>query len=186
MKREPVDSSADEMHPLHAPTERVFKRRHVGGCEGCEATGSYVAFCSNSRLVQRVGAQGGVALELEAGESEIVTFVEIRRSAGVEFAPLGLTQMLNPGGAVLSLTARAQGKNAVCFGVGFRGCGEFSVACNAPPVSCRILEVNAQGDISPQAVVVDFEFKEVVGVVEVAIPEIRGLRGIIEFVFASG
>lgn len=44
----------------------------------------------------------GVQSQLQAGESDIFTVVPIQAGEKVEFAPIGLTNMLNSGGAISS------------------------------------------------------------------------------------
>ncbi len=60
-------------------------------------------------MFQTPAAAKLLSVHLAAGRSTIVTMAAIQQQDGVEFAPVGLTNMMNCGGAVLDLALSAAG-----------------------------------------------------------------------------
>jgi len=153
----------------------------VGGSGVRAEEGSFrgVAFCSNSRHVYRLNGEGAVIpMKLSAGGCEVITFVPFETCGGVEVAPIGLSDMLNPGGAVLTVSSQA----ASCgpeFTVGFRGCGRFTAASSSKPAACKLRPGTPakDGEGGEAWKEVAFTFHEDIGTVEVELPQLKGLRG---------
>jgi len=66
------------------------------------ASGEVAAFVNTTGKLHRVASDGGVDIQLDGTDAAIVTFARISSDFGVEFAPLGLKNMMNTGGAILS------------------------------------------------------------------------------------
>lgn len=80
------------------------------------AVHDFAAYVGDSDKLHRVPWDKGVTVSMKGWHSTVVTLAPIARyefggssSAGVEFAPLGLTNMLNGGGAVLRVHAEHAG-----------------------------------------------------------------------------
>lgn len=95
-------------------------------------TGQYVLFTdSSSQLVVGQGLHQGCTLELRAAESEIVTVAPVLEladacgsgSSSVQCAVVGLVNMLNPGGTVLSVRASQQQQQQLRTSDGSNNCG---------------------------------------------------------------
>lgn len=111
-----------------------------------------------------------VELSLEPFNFEliIVSPVTTLPSKWVQFAPIGLVNMLNTGGAVKSLVYNKEG-NSVQMGV--KGTGEMRVFASEKPSSCRI-----DGDD------VAFEYGESMVIVHVPWPGTSALSTV-EYIF---
>jgi len=142
----------------------------------------FIAYCSNSGRLERVvdDAASGVWVELLAGGCEVVTIAEVTKVSEVEVAPVGLTGMLNPGGAVTSASFR-QSKEGPLAEIGFHGCGDFMVAVNAPPTKCTLHQLH---HAEPLEVPSFFDADR--GTVVVNIPPVSNLKGKLVFHFPSG
>ncbi len=80
-----------------------------------------------------------VELSLEPFNFELITVSPVTVLAGtsIQFAPIGLVNMLNTGGAIQSLTFNDE-RNSVQIGV--RGTGEMRVFASEKPIVCKIGE----------------------------------------------
>lgn len=78
-----------------------------------------------------------IAITLEPFNFELITVSPVKALAGsaVEFAPIGLVNMLNTGGAIQSLVFN-DGTNSVQIGV--KGTGEMRAFASERPVACRV------------------------------------------------
>lgn len=63
---------------------------------------NWAAYINSTDQVLKVKADEDITVRCESGQAAIVTFAPISSAFGVDFAPLGLTNMLNGGGAVVS------------------------------------------------------------------------------------
>ena len=93
-----------------------------------------------------------------AGGSTVVTVAPIMSHSGVDFAPIGLIDMLNPGGAMLAVSCDTSPKRwhtgsststsnrqrrivpELCLQMEVRGAGKFAVFCSRRPLHCRVTE----------------------------------------------
>ena len=57
----------------------------------------------------------------------------IVQHGSVEFAPLGLTNMLNGGGSIMDLKPQSPGNGAASISMEVRGTGEFIAYCSQQP-----------------------------------------------------
>ena len=83
----------------HSNGRPVFRRHHRVPTTP-SPSGDYVAFTNTTDTLTRLEPEGGVEVALSGGHAAIVTFARISSDFGVEFAPIGLKNMLNGGGAV--------------------------------------------------------------------------------------
>lgn len=123
--------------------------------EGVKAFALY--FYQTKKLVLSEPSES-VEISLEPFNFELITVspVTVLPGKSVEFAPIGLVNMLNTGGAVESLDFD-EGRNFAEVGV--RGSGEMRVFASERPRACRI-----DGEE------VDFEYEEGMVVVQVPWP----------------
>jgi len=142
---------------------------------------SVVAHCSISGSTYTAAeAAEGVPVSLGSGGAEIVTFAEQYQRDGVEFAPVGLTGMLNPGGAVVGVRSMSQG-GRVHFSVTFRGCGAFTAVASRGPQCVHLVTGGDGGGIEEIELAARAGPK---GVVVVDVPQLPAMRG--ELLFSFG
>jgi len=60
-------------------------------------------YVNKTKTLSRIGADGGVDVSLEAGQAAVVTLAPVSTAFGVDFSPIGLVNMLNSGGALVSV-----------------------------------------------------------------------------------
>ena len=111
-----------------------------------------------------------VEIALEPFNFELITVspVTILPGNSVQFAPIGLVNMLNTGGAIQSLNFDEH-KNSVEVGV--RGSGEFRVFASEKPRACLVDEKE-----------VDFEYEDCMVVIQV--PWLSSSRlSLVEYIF---
>ena len=122
------------------------------------ASGEVAAFVSTTGELHRVASDGGVDVELDGSQAAIVTFARISNDFGVEFAPLGLKNMMNTGGAISSFMvepdrgtlgdvefADVDGGDSSAvppvvprFHIRVKGRGTFVALCSREPESCTV------------------------------------------------
>jgi raffinose synthase len=114
----------------------------------------FVVYRYGTELLQVCSATEGVGVELDKAGSDLVWISPLQQAGGVAFAPLGLAEMFNGGGAVqaCSLTAAAKqqqqqqqgdataaagggrgGPPSVVAALQLRGCGRFMAFSSARP-----------------------------------------------------
>lgn len=71
------------------------------------ACGDFAVFVNSTGRLHRLPPDGGLDVSLDASHAAIVTFARVCRHHGVDFAPIGLKNMLNGGGAVVSFEVQA-------------------------------------------------------------------------------
>jgi hypothetical protein len=71
------------------------------------ASGEVAALVNTTGKLHRLPSNGGVDIDLDGSHAAIVTFARITSDFGVDFAPLGLKNMMNSGGAITSSTVEA-------------------------------------------------------------------------------
>lgn len=94
-----------------------------------------------------------VAISLEPFNFELITVSPVKYLAkkSIQFAPLGLVNMLNTGGAVQSLVLE---ENEKCVKIGVKGRGELRVFASERPVACKLNGENATFGYEDKMVVV--------------------------------
>ena len=60
----------------------------------------FAIYSDDRKQLWTVSSHEGVRSQLEPGRSDLFTVVPIYENDGVEFAPVGLTNMLNTGGTI--------------------------------------------------------------------------------------
>lgn len=111
-----------------------------------------------------------IEISLEPFNFELITVspIIIPEGKSIQFAPIGLVNMLNAGGAIQSL-AYSDTDNS--FQIGVKGAGEMRVFASEKPRSCKI-----------DGREVGFEYEECMVIVEVAWSTSSGVS-IVEYLF---
>ncbi|XP_027169863.1 galactinol--sucrose galactosyltransferase-like [Coffea eugenioides] len=94
----------------------------------------------------------GISLKPFEYELMIVSPVTVLTKKLVQFAPIGLVNMLNSGGAVESLIYDDDDKSSVSIGV--RGSGEMRVFASEKPISCMIDGIDVEFSYNDQMVII--------------------------------
>ncbi|KAD3641110.1 hypothetical protein E3N88_30334 [Mikania micrantha] len=113
-----------------------------------------------------------IELALEPFTYELVTVspITVLAQKSVQFAPIGLVNMLNSGGAIQSVEFELDVDGASMVRVGVKGAGEMRVFASEKPGECRVNGENA-----------DFKYEEHMVIVQV--PWIATSLSNVEFVF---
>ena len=86
------------------------------------------------RLVSTLPLAFLIVAHGSAGSSAaLITMAPIVQHGSVEFAPLGLTNMLNGGGSIMDLKPQSPGNGAGSISMEVRGTGEFIAYCSQQP-----------------------------------------------------
>lgn len=140
----PVDC---EVHAGHA---------HVGsGALRPAEPEQYAMYMHRLCALSVVGPHDGVGVSLRSGEAEAVVVSAVLALGPVRFAPIGLCDMYNGGGAVVAVVAA--GSDATTVVVSLRGCGRFLAYSSAPPlrVACDRLALAFDYDMATGALHID-------------------------------
>lgn len=91
--------------------QKLFRRRQLTPARGCD----FVAYVNKTNQLHRLSPSSvddmsalGVDVALDRSQAAIVTFAPVCRHKGIEFAPVGLINMLNGGGAITSIEAETE------------------------------------------------------------------------------
>ncbi|XP_006643804.3 galactinol--sucrose galactosyltransferase [Oryza brachyantha] len=117
----------------------------------------FAVYFVEARKLQLLRPDESVELTLEPFTYELLVVAPVRAISperDISFAPIGLANMLNAGGAVQGFDARKDGGGGLAAEVAVKGAGDMVVYSSARPRQCR---VNGQ----------DAEFKYVDGMVTV-------------------
>lgn len=109
-----------------------------------------------------------IDISLEPFNFELITVspVTVLARSSVQFAPIGLVNMLNTGGAIRSVTF-----NVSSVKIGVKGTGEMRVYSSERPLACR---VNGES--------VRFKYEDYMVIIQVPWPNTSGLS-VIEYLF---
>ncbi|KAL6638101.1 hypothetical protein ACP70R_025673 [Stipagrostis hirtigluma subsp. patula] len=130
--------------------------------------GDVVVYAHRSRELVRLPRGATLPVTLKVLEFELFHVCPVREVApGVAFAPVGLLDMFNSGGAVEQCEARAAdggeaGKAAAAAVLRVRGCGRFGAYCSRRPARCTLdaAEVEFSYDADTGLVVLDIPVPE--------------------------
>ncbi|XP_028769956.1 galactinol--sucrose galactosyltransferase-like [Neltuma alba] len=113
----------------------------------------------------------GFEVSLDPFSFELVTVSPVRvlPRTLVQFAPIGLVNMLNSGGAIQSVEIEEHQK---LVKIELRGCGEMRMFASEKPISCKI-----NGEDT------DFEYEEMMVRVHVPWPEASSGLSVVEYLF---
>lgn len=102
-----------------------------------EGVGVFAMYFSQAKKLILSHLTDNVEMSLEPFEFELITVspVTFLAKKSVHFAPIGLVNMLNTGGAIQSLDFDNE-KSSVQVGV--RGTGEMRVFASKKPVACQV------------------------------------------------
>ncbi|KAG5019649.1 hypothetical protein JHK87_015504 [Glycine soja] len=100
--------------------------------------GDCIVYAFNAGLLSKVSCRGKLEVSLETLQCEIYTVSPIRVFGhDVQFAPIGLLDMYNSGGAIEALDCTMDVAQCVVKIKG-RGCGRFGAYSNVRPKSCVV------------------------------------------------
>ncbi|KAH1246148.1 putative galactinol--sucrose galactosyltransferase 2 [Glycine max] len=100
--------------------------------------GDCIVYAFNAGLLSKVSCRGKLEVSLETLHCEIYTVSPIRVFGhDVQFAPIGLLDMYNSGGAIEALDCTMDVAQCVVKIKG-RGCGRFGAYSNVRPKSCVV------------------------------------------------
>lgn len=124
----------------------------------------FALFLSQSKKLVLSGPNDDLEITLEPIKFELITVSPVVTIEGssVQFAPIGLVNMLNTSGAIRSLVYHEESVE-----IGVRGAGEFRAYASREPVSCKI-----DGEV------VEFGYEESMVVVQVPWSAPEGLSSI--------
>ena len=107
----------------------------VAGCEDGAWDGEAVVYAHRAGELVRLPRGAALPVTLGAVEYELFHVCPVRAVAlDVSFAPIGLLDMLNAGGAVEECAVNGSSRDAVVLRV--CGCGRFGAFCPRKPVKC--------------------------------------------------
>ncbi|XP_015069484.1 galactinol--sucrose galactosyltransferase-like [Solanum pennellii] len=136
-----------------------------------EGVNIFAVYMYRQKKLKLLKLSESVEITLQLFEYELLTVtpVAMLSKKSVQFAPIGLANMLNSGGAIDSLVYDEEEESSVSIGV--RGSGEMRVFASEKPSSCMI-----------DGVSVDFSYEDHMVIVQVPWPNSSGLSGI-KYVF---
>lgn len=128
--------------------------------EATSPQSAYVAYVNATGRLHRLRGDDGVEVSLKPAHAAVVTFGKVYETMGIEFAAIGLSNMLNGGGAVSSVKCR-QGEVAGMIEVGLKGGGQFLAYSSARPESCSLdgAEVEFRWNEEDMALELDVPFQ---------------------------
>ncbi|KAG4171080.1 hypothetical protein ERO13_A12G186351v2 [Gossypium hirsutum] len=101
--------------------------------------GDFAVYAFNSGSLSRLPMNGNIKVTLATLKCETFTISPIRVSGeGVHFAPIGLLDMYNSGGAVESIDENMKNSSEFIIKIKVRGCGRFGVYTSLKPSSCIV------------------------------------------------
>ncbi|KAK1681317.1 hypothetical protein QYE76_042165 [Lolium multiflorum] len=104
---------------------------------GGDWDGEAVLYAHRAGVLVRLPRGARLPVTLKTLEYELFHVCPVRAVApGVSFAPIGLLDMFNAGGAVEECTVNSDGNAGVTLSV--RGCGRFGAYCSRRPVKCSL------------------------------------------------
>ncbi|KAF6158146.1 hypothetical protein GIB67_014940 [Kingdonia uniflora] len=124
-------------HDVHLIAEATSNPTWDGNCAiYCHKTGKLVTLLPNA----------SIHVLLEILNYDVFTVSPIRKmSSEIEFAPLGLIDMFNAGGAIQEL--RYEGNGSVQMEV--KGCGRFGSYSSSKPTRCTVSSASVQVSYNP-------------------------------------
>ncbi len=141
---------------------------------------AYAAYPITSKELRVLGHDEPIGIELPTATGELVVISPLVEAGGVQFAPIGLEDMFNCGGAVRScapLPAAGRGgkpKDAgFCFSV--RGCGRFLCYSSREPL--RVLVANGGG------MELHCGYDAAIGALRFDVPAVKGLACELQVLF---
>ncbi|XP_047980015.1 probable galactinol--sucrose galactosyltransferase 2 [Salvia hispanica] len=132
---EPVETSAPTATSISGrvgPNDVEFLEEIVGE----NWLGDSVVYAFNSGTISRVAKGETIDVSLGLLQCEIFTISPIKTLKGsIEFAPIGLINMYNSGGAIEECAVVGDGERIM---IKARGCGLFGGYCSIKPSSCKV------------------------------------------------
>jgi raffinose synthase len=98
----------------------------------------FAVYFVEAKKLQLLRPDDGVELTLEPFTYELLVVAPVRVEKSVEFAPIGLANMLNTAGAVQAFETRKDAAGNVTADVGVKGAGEMVAYSSARPRFCKV------------------------------------------------
>lgn len=100
-----------------------------------------------------------IPITLNAREYEVFTVVPIKEmSTGSRFAPIGLVNMFNSGGAIKKLKYETEEKSGLVF-IKVRGCGTFGAYSSTKPKRIQVDNEEVHFDFDESSGLVTFNLR---------------------------
>mmetsp|Transcript_5155 Transcript_5155/g.14425 ORF Transcript_5155/g.14425 Transcript_5155/m.14425 type:complete len:586 (-) Transcript_5155:513-2270(-) len=111
-----------------------------GICTGLDGgLQEFVMWRSISRKLQLLeSCSGRLFVELKPGGSEAVTIMPVQKVGDVRFAPVGLTELFNPGGAIIAFSLEETQSGSVKAAIQVRALGSFTCFSSRAPAECLL------------------------------------------------
>lgn len=139
------NAASEFSHPLTCST---ISPKHVEWSKGKNPTSTkgvhiFAVYAFKEKMLRLLKPNENMELTLDSFDFELLTIspVHFLGEKSIQFAPIGLVNMLNSGGAIDSLVYQDQ-DNMVKVGV--KGVGEFKVFSSKKPRSCRVNGMDVQ------------------------------------------
>jgi raffinose synthase len=114
-RRNPPLSTAVTPHHVHSFAVQDATAAAAGGSGGVGRR--YACYCYSSGRLQVLEGGDAVNVELTAAKADLYWFTPVQSARDVDFAPVGLTNMYNGGGAIQSVAVLA-GQEAAAVSAG--------------------------------------------------------------------
>ncbi|CAL5203251.1 unnamed protein product [Lathyrus oleraceus] len=135
----PMKSS--EVTPTHLTISEKIRPLDVELLEdiaGEKWNGDCILYAFNAGLLSKLPSRGKLQVSLETLQCEVYTVSPIRVFGHVQFAPIGLLDMYNSGGAVEKLSCTMDVADCITVKIQSRGGGRFGAYSNERPKSCLV------------------------------------------------
>eukprot|EP00798_Chlamydomonas_sp_ICE-L_P015606 gene15606-21711_t len=139
------------------PLSTTVRPSDIGTWTSTSSSSKFVAYSSSSGQMTCLDLKKGLSVALDGADADVITFAPLSEANGVSFSPIGLSNMYNSGGAVLSCYSSGTG-----FRVSLRGAGHFLMYCSTTPstVSCDGFPLSSSYDEVTCALLVDIPVNE--------------------------
>lgn len=118
----------------------------------------FAVYFVEARKLELLLPEEGVELTLKPFNYELLVVAPVRvisPERSIRFAPIGLANMLNTGGAVQGFESRKEGSGGVTVEVAVKGAGELVVHSSARPRLCKVDGQDAEFEYKDGMVIVD-------------------------------
>ncbi|XP_051150381.1 probable galactinol--sucrose galactosyltransferase 6 isoform X2 [Andrographis paniculata] len=128
--------------------------------------GNVALYSHNGATLAVVSSNVSLPVSLKVLEHEVYTITPVKTfSDGIKFAPLGLIDMFNSGGAIDGLEYDWKVDGTAVVSVDVKGCGRFGAYSSTKPRKCTV------GSSSTSPSPVGFEYEAATGLVTVKLEE---------------
>ncbi|KAI8529106.1 hypothetical protein RHMOL_Rhmol12G0200300 [Rhododendron molle] len=129
-----LTSTAKPLSAWISPLDVEFLEEVAGG----DWSGDCAVYAFNSGSLSKVPNKESLEVSLDVLKCEIFTISPIKvYNQNIHFAPIGLLDMYNSGGAIESLNSSLYPKGC-SIKIKVRGCGRFGAYSNTKPLCCKV------------------------------------------------